>query len=58
MTKIKQKVSGSFRTVDGGNNFARIRSFIGTMNKNDINLFKAIKQALIAPVHLCDFIST
>jgi len=46
MFKVKQKVSGCFRTKDGANNFAAIMSFIGSARKNGLSAFIAIKNAL------------
>jgi len=45
MVKVKQKVSGSFRTVAGGECFARVRGYISTARKNAVNVFSAIKDA-------------
>ena len=45
MMKVKQKVSGSFRTVEGAGRFARIRGYISTARKNAVNAFDAIKNA-------------
>jgi transposase len=49
MTKVQQKISGCFRSIDGAKKFARIRSFISTCNKRGISsayalndLFKGI----------------
>jgi len=47
MFKVKQKVSGCFRTKDGANNFAAIMSFIGTARKKGFSAFNAIKDALL-----------
>jgi transposase len=47
MFKVKQKVSGCFRTMDGAKDFAAIMSFIGTARKRGIPAFKAIKDALL-----------
>jgi hypothetical protein len=41
--KVKQKISGGFRTETGAQIFVRIRSFIATVAKNAINAFDAIK---------------
>ncbi len=45
MMKVEQKVSGSFRTVEGAGHFARIRGYISTARKNAVNAFDAIKKA-------------
>jgi len=45
MTKVKQKVSGGFRTDSGANTFCTIRSFISTIRKHELNILDALKQA-------------
>lgn len=35
MMKVKQKISGSFRTVEGAERFARIRGFVSTLRKQN-----------------------
>lgn len=40
--KIKQKI-GKFRSIEGANIYAVIKSCISTYNKNGINLYKALK---------------
>ena len=47
MFKVKQKVSGCFRTMEGAHNFAAIMSFIGTARKHGLSAFQAIKDALL-----------
>ena len=42
MIKLKQKVSGSFRTIDGAHAFAACRSFISTVQKQGFNVFESI----------------
>ena len=43
MTKIQQKVSGSFRSMKGAKNFCIIRSYISSIRKNGLSVFKALK---------------
>ena len=47
MLKVKQKISGSFRTMEGARRFARIRSYISTATKNGKNLLDALAQAFL-----------
>ena len=54
MVKTKQKISGCFRTTTGVQNFAVIRSFIGTLKKQGMNVLEALKMAMIEPMHLSD----
>jgi len=44
MVKTKQKVSGCFRSQQGGHSFARIRSFASTLNKQSRNVFQGFNQ--------------
>ena len=47
MMKLKDKVSGSFRSFHGAQCFARIRSYISTVQKQGYNVFEEIKKALL-----------
>jgi len=42
MIKLKQKISGCFRTQLGAERFCRIRSFISTAKKQNLNIIDAI----------------
>ena len=46
MIKVQQKVSGCFRSKEGAERFARIRSYLSTMRKQQENLFEALKAAV------------
>jgi len=45
MMKVKQKVSGTFRTGKGADIFCRIRSYISAAQKNACNIIHAIQRA-------------
>ena len=54
MIKIKQKISGGFRTLSGAQIFATTRTFFSTMRKQGVNLFQAILNPLppnFSPTH-------
>ena len=42
MMKVKQKISGGFRSINGVKYFTRIRSYIMTARKQSVNAFKAL----------------
>ena len=42
MCKVKQKISGCFRTLDGANTFFTIRSYLQTMKKQNANLLDCL----------------
>ena len=45
MVKLKQKISGAFRTFEGAKTFCQIRSYISTVRKNSYNVIDAINEA-------------
>lgn len=47
MFKVKDKVSGTFRSLHGAQCFARIRGYISTVRKNSRNVTTEIKNALL-----------
>lgn len=42
MTKVQQKVSGCFRSIEGAQIFARVRSYINTCQKNEVRPTEAL----------------
>jgi transposase len=47
MLKVKQKISGTFRTRTGAETFCAIRSYISTVRKNSVNVIDAIYDAFV-----------
>jgi transposase len=46
MTKVRQKISGCFRTPVGAERFCRIRGYVSTLRKQGRPIFAALAQAI------------
>jgi len=53
MTKVQQKISGCFRSLDGAKIFCRIRSYLSTCRKQGVSLSRAL--AMLFRGELPDF---
>lgn len=59
MIKVKQKVSGTFRSHEGADAFCRIRSYISTVKKNSFPVIDAIKAAFNGkPIRLNELLAS
>jgi transposase len=47
MVKVRQKISGGFRTKEGAEAFLRIRSYISTVRKQGENVLAALDGVLV-----------
>ena len=46
MMKLQQKISGTFRVIQGAKAFCRIRAYISTSKKNGLPILESILAAL------------
>jgi transposase len=54
-TKLKQKVSGCFRTFHGAEIYARIEGYVSTLRKNGFNIFKELSDVFMAKNYNFEF---
>ena len=47
MTKVRQKISGCFRSDEGAAHFCRIRGYVSTLRKQGLPIFASLSQAII-----------
>jgi transposase len=52
MSKLKQKISGGFRTAEGAAQFCRIRGYISTLRKQSTHVLTALESLFTGHPHL------
>jgi len=56
MVKLKQKISGGFRSTDGAKTFCAIRGYLSTARKNGFSAFETMKLAMRGLPYAPDFL--